>query len=83
MISAMWEAEVGGSWSKAGPGQKHETISEKLLKQKDLGVAQAVMHLLSKHKALGTSLSIAKKKKKKLCKIICDSLQFYTNLSHQ
>jgi hypothetical protein len=39
VITAMWEAEVEGSQlSEAGPGQKCETLPEKKLKQKGLGV---------------------------------------------
>jgi hypothetical protein len=30
----MKKAWIGGSWSKVGPGQKHETISEKITKAK-------------------------------------------------
>jgi hypothetical protein len=29
VIPATWEVEVGGSWSKASPGKKHETLSGK------------------------------------------------------
>jgi hypothetical protein len=29
IISAIWEAEVGGSWSEAGPDQKFKPLSEK------------------------------------------------------
>jgi hypothetical protein len=36
-IPANWEVEVGGSQPKAGPGKKHETLSEKQ-KTKGLGV---------------------------------------------
>jgi hypothetical protein len=53
VISATQEAEVGGSWSKAAPGQKQETPSEKqTTKAKGLGgVAQVVELFPSKHKA--------------------------------
>jgi hypothetical protein len=35
VIPATWEAEVGGSWSKATPDKK-ETLSKKSLEQKGL-----------------------------------------------
>jgi hypothetical protein len=48
IIPATWEVEVGGSWSKAGPRQKHETLSEKQTKAKRAGgVAQGVEQCLS------------------------------------
>jgi hypothetical protein len=44
----VWEVQVGGTQSKAGPGKKHETLSKKQLKPKGLecgasgtGLAQA------------------------------------------
>jgi hypothetical protein len=38
VISATQEVEGGESWSKASPGQKHETLSENELKEKGLGL---------------------------------------------
>jgi hypothetical protein len=29
VIPATWEAEVGGSWSEAGPRQQHKTLADK------------------------------------------------------
>jgi hypothetical protein len=29
VIPATWEADIGGSTSEAGPGQKHKLLSEK------------------------------------------------------
>jgi hypothetical protein len=51
---------------KAGPGKNYETLSEKQLKAKKArGVAQVVEDLTSRHKALSSSPSTAKRKKKK------------------
>jgi hypothetical protein len=37
-IPAIWEVEVGGSWSEAGSGKKHKTLSEKYLNQKGIEI---------------------------------------------
>jgi hypothetical protein len=39
IISAVWGAEIGGSWSKANPRQTLGTLSEKQTKSKAAGVA--------------------------------------------
>jgi hypothetical protein len=33
-MPAMWEAEIEGSPSKAGPGKNHENLFEKIIKSK-------------------------------------------------
>jgi hypothetical protein len=38
VIPALWKAEVGELQSKASPGKKHETLSEKYLKRKGLAM---------------------------------------------
>jgi hypothetical protein len=62
VIPAIWEAEVGGSWSEVGPEQKVQDSIRKFG-----GVAPVVEHSSSKHKALisNPSLSPAKKKEGK------------------
>jgi hypothetical protein len=49
VISPMWEAEVGGSWSQAGPGKSVRFYLRNKLKEKMTGgVAQEVNTLPSK-----------------------------------
>jgi hypothetical protein len=67
VILATQEEEVRRIVVQSQPGKiVHETISQKNPTQKRAGgVTQVVEHLPSKHKALSSNPSIAKKKKKK------------------
>jgi hypothetical protein len=61
VIPAGQEVEVGGSWSKASPGQKSMRPYLKI-RQKGLeGLAQVVEHLFSKHQALSSTPVPARK----------------------
>jgi hypothetical protein len=54
--------KVGGWRSKVSPRQKHETLSETITKVKSAGVvAEVLEHLPSKHEALSSNASTAKK----------------------
>jgi hypothetical protein len=61
-VPSMREIQVGKLRSKAGSWQKCETLSEKLLKQKGLGMTQVVEHLPSKCEA-SSNFSTTKSKK--------------------
>jgi hypothetical protein len=64
IFSLTQEVEVGGSRSKAGSRQKWEILSEKSTKaQRAEGIVQVAKHLTSKHEALHSNSSTAKKKK--------------------
>jgi hypothetical protein len=53
------------SQTKAGPKQKHKTLSEKYLKRKRVGdMAQVAKHLPTKHEALSSNSTTYKRKKK-------------------
>jgi hypothetical protein len=62
VIPAMWEAELGGSWSEAGPSQKAQDPIKKKTKAKK-GITQMVGCLPSKHKAQSCHSSSGKKKR--------------------
>jgi hypothetical protein len=38
IIPAMWEAQIGGSWSSPPQAKKHKTLSKRLPKQKRAGI---------------------------------------------
>jgi hypothetical protein len=64
VISATQEVEVRGLRSQASWGQKHNTLSEKQIKNKRAGnAAQVVRYMSNKWEVLSTNTSIAKIKK--------------------
>jgi hypothetical protein len=54
---------IGGSWSKAGPGQKQDPIWKITKVKRARGVAQVVEYLPSKFEALSSNPNTAKKTK--------------------